>query len=102
MSDDNINSAPSDPMPPARDYTEEQLAELIGALPPAPAAWIRGAQELPAARRAMDDLVKDAQAAGKQRDAIFVNLEDSLRQAGVEPRRELVEELRSRLSDASQ
>jgi bacterioferritin-associated ferredoxin len=40
---------------PLTDIGEEQLADLIAALPPAPEAWVRAAQELPAARAEMDD-----------------------------------------------
>jgi hypothetical protein len=83
------------------DYTEEQLASLIGALPPAPTAWVRAAQELPAAREAIDSLVERAQADAEKRRAILANLESSLRQAGVEPRRNLIDELRRRLTDES-
>ena len=43
-------------------YDHEQLSKLIGMLPPAPEAWVRAAQELPAARRGLDDLVARAEA----------------------------------------
>jgi hypothetical protein len=79
------------------DYTDEQLADLISALPPAPAGWVQSAKELPAARLAIDALVERAQDAAEQRSVILANLEASLRDAGVEPRRELVEELKARL-----
>ncbi|MCW3056514.1 MAG: hypothetical protein JWO21_483 [Solirubrobacterales bacterium] len=79
------------------DYTDEQLADLISALPPAPAAWVQSAQELPAARLAIDALVERASEAAEQRSVILADLEASLRNAGVEPRRELVDELRARL-----
>jgi hypothetical protein len=79
------------------DYTEEQLASLISVLAPAPAAWVQSAQELPAARRAIDDLVQRAREEDEQRSAILADLEASLRDAGVEPRRALIEELRARL-----
>jgi hypothetical protein len=83
------------------DYTEEQLASLIGVLPPAPTAWVRAAQELPAAREAIESLVERAHADTEQRQAILADLEASLRQAGVEPSRGLVEELRGRLTEES-
>ena len=83
------------------DYTEEQLANLIGVLPPAPAAWVRAAQELPAAREAIESLVERAHADAEERQAILADLEASLRQAGVEPSRGLVEELRGRLTEES-
>ena len=83
------------------DDTDEQLASLIRALPPAPAGWVQSAQELPAARLAIDVLVERAHEAAEQRSAILADLEASLRDAGVEPRRQLVEELRARLSEGS-
>jgi len=83
------------------DYTEEQLASLIGALPPAPTAWVKAAQELPAARQVIDSLVERAHADAAERRAILANLQSSLRQAGVEPRRNLIDELRRRLSAES-
>jgi len=82
-----------------RNYTEEQLARLIGALPPAPSAWVRAAQELPPAREALESLVERAHANAGERQAILADLEASLRQAGVGPSRGLVEELRGRLTE---
>src|SRR5436305_13285446 len=41
-------------MPP---HDEERLAELLRALPPAPEAWIKAAQELPLARLELDEIV---------------------------------------------
>ena len=83
------------------DYTEEQLANLIGVLPPAPTAWVQAAQELPAAREAVESLVERAHAHSEERQAILADLEASLLQAGVEPSRGLVEELRGRLTEES-
>ena len=83
------------------DYTEEQLANLIRTLPPAPNAWVQAAQELPAAREAVESLVERAHAHSEERQAILADLEASLRQAGVEPSRGLVEELRGRLTEES-
>ena len=42
-------------------YDHEQLSRLIGMLPPAPEAWVQAAQELPAARRGLDQLVAPGQ-----------------------------------------
>ena len=83
------------------DYTEEQLASLIGVLPPAPTAWVQAAKELPAAREAIESLVERARAGANERQAILADLEASLLQAGVEPSRGLVEELRGRLTEES-
>ncbi len=80
------------------DLTEETLADLIAALPPAPGAWVQSAVELPQARAAMDELVAQAGADSQARAAILADLEQALRGRGVEPRRQTVEQLRVRLS----
>jgi len=77
--------------------TEEELAELIAALPPAPTAWVEAAIELPRARATIDELVVQAIADRQRREAMLADLEAALRAAGVEPRPYLVEGLRARL-----
>jgi hypothetical protein len=76
---------------------EQQLAELIATLAPAPEAWVRAAQALPAARQAIDSLVARAQADGLARERILGDLEESLRREGVDPDRSVLEQLRVRL-----
>ena len=80
-------------------YDEERLAELIGALPPAPAGWVRAAQELPRARKGLDTLVERARADASFRAAVIADLEGALNEVGVEPDPHLVEALRRRLED---
>ena len=77
--------------------TEEELAELIAALPPAPTAWVEAAVELPRARATIEELVAAAIADRERREAVLSDLEAALRAAGVEPRPHLVEDLRARL-----
>jgi hypothetical protein len=79
-------------------YVEEELAELIAALPPAPEGWVRAAQELPLARRTMDEIVTRAEADIEYRKQVIADLESALAEAGFEPRERLVDELRTRLS----
>ena len=81
------------------DYTEEQLAELIAALPPAPPGWVRAATELPAARAAIDALVELAAADQAAREAMLADLDSALREAGAEPRPDVVRGLRERLHE---
>jgi hypothetical protein len=81
---------------------EEEIAELIATLPPAPPAWVQAAIELPQARATIDELVADALADRARRDAILADLEGTLRTAGVEPRPQLVERLRAALGAPSQ
>ena len=81
-------------------YDEQRLAELISALPPAPEAWVRAAQELPLARRELDEIVARAEADAEFRKALIADLESALAQAGYEPDRPLLDALRDRLADS--
>jgi hypothetical protein len=76
----------------------ERLAGLVRALPPAPEAWIRAAQELPAARRGLDDILRRAEADAAFRQALVDDLESALEQAGYFPDPPLIDALRERLS----
>lgn len=78
-------------------YDEERLADLLRELPPAPAAWVQAAKELPRARAGLDALVARAQEDAAYRAALVADLEAALRAAGVEPRPAVVEHLRRRL-----
>ncbi len=78
-------------------YDEERLAELIAALPPAPTGWTQAAQELPAARAQLDQIVARAEADAAFRSALIADLEATLRQEGYEPDRPLIDALRRRL-----
>jgi hypothetical protein len=81
-------------------YDEIQLAELLRALPPAPAAWVQAAQELPTARRGLDDLVERAVADSEFRKIVEADLAAALAQAGIEPDAARVAALRARLSSS--
>ena len=80
-------------------YDEEKLGKLLRVLPPAPEGWVRAAQELPAARAALDDLVARAVADAELRRRILNDLEAALAAEGVEPSSALLAELRVRLND---
>jgi hypothetical protein len=86
------------PLIPRTDHDEERLATLISALPPAPEAWVRAAQELPAARAGLDEIVARAEADAVFRAIVLEDLEAALRAEGYEPASPLVDELRRRLS----
>lgn len=79
------------------DFTEERLADLIASLPPAPAGWVQAATELPFASAAIDEIVARCLAEEGARQAALANLEQALREAGVEPTRQLLDRLRERL-----
>jgi hypothetical protein len=85
--------------PATNPYDEERLAELLRALPPAPIGWVQAAQELPAARRSLDDLVERARVDAELRKAVIADLETALMRVGVEPIRPFVDELRRQLSE---
>jgi hypothetical protein len=76
---------------------EERVAGLIRALPPAPEGWVKAAQELPRARREMDEIVARAEADQEFRAAVIADLETALREEGYELDRSLIPELRQRL-----
>ena len=79
-------------------FDEEHLGRLIGALPPAPEGWMRAAQELPAAREALDEIVARAEADAAFRSRLIADLEAALAAEGVEPEPRVVDALRRRLS----
>jgi hypothetical protein len=79
-------------------YDEERLGELLRQLPPAPEGWTRAAQELPAARAALDELVARAEADAELRRRILADLEAAVAAEGVTPSSALLADLRARLS----
>jgi hypothetical protein len=76
---------------------EEKLAALLRALPPAPAGWVQAAQELPAARAELDEIVARAEADLEFRQALIADLEAALAAEGFEPTERDLQELRKRL-----
>jgi hypothetical protein len=77
-------------------YDEERLGELLRILRPAPEGWVRAAQELPFARRTLDEIVARAEADLAFRAALIADLEAALAQAGYEPDHRLISELQKR------
>jgi hypothetical protein len=77
-------------------FDEERLARLIRALPPAPEAWVRAAQELPLARAGLDQIVARAEADAEFRGRLISDLEGALAAEGYERDPIVVEELRIR------
>ena len=75
---------------------EERLARLIRALPPAPEAWMRAAQELPLARAELDQVVARAEADAEYRALLVADLEAALAVDGYEPSPALVHLVRVR------
>jgi hypothetical protein len=79
---------------------EERIGELLRVLPPAPMGWVQAAQELPAARRSLDEVVARAEADAEFRKALIADLEATLALEGYEPDRRVVDELKRRFSES--
>jgi hypothetical protein len=75
-------------------FNEERLARLIRALPPAPAAWVRAAQELPLARAGLDEIVARAEADAGFKARLVADLEAALEAEGYERDPVVVEALK--------
>jgi hypothetical protein len=80
------------------DHDIERLAKLLRALPPAPAAWMQAAQELPLTLRELDDIVTRAETDAQFRQALVADLESALAAAGYVSDPALLHALRDRLS----
>jgi hypothetical protein len=79
-------------------YDEERIARLLKGLPPAPEAWVKAAQELPASRRELDEIVARAEADAEFRKALIADLEAALAAEGYEPGERTRQELREKFS----
>jgi hypothetical protein len=84
----------------SKRYAEERLGELMRVLRPAPEGWVQAAQELPFARRTLDEIVARAEADLAFREALIADLEQALDLAGYEPDKRTVAELRERLAES--
>ena len=82
-----------------RFSNEERLGVLLRLLPPAPAGWVRAAQEMPIARRTFDEIVSRAEADLAFRAALVADLEQALAAEGLEPDRRVFDEIRDRLTN---
>ncbi len=76
---------------------EEQIAELLRALPAPPQGLVEAAKELPAARRELETIVERLERDERFRDLVRADLEETLRVEGVEPTPVVVALLRQRL-----
>jgi hypothetical protein len=78
-------------------YDEERIGELLHALPPAPEAWVRAAQELPRARKEIEEIAARVEADREFRAAVTADLEAALEAAGYDVSPSLMPALRARL-----
>jgi hypothetical protein len=79
------------------NHNEEMLAELLRTLPAAPEAWVKAAQEIPLARRGLDDIVERAREDQAFREALIADLESALQDAGYGSDPALADAVRARL-----
>lgn len=80
-------------------YDEENLGELLSALPPAPEAWVKAAQDVPLARRRLDEIVERARADDKYRRRVVANPRWALEEADVVAHAENIEIIRKQLDE---
>ena len=78
-------------------YDEEKLGEILGALPPAPEAWVRAAKDLPLMQQGLDEIVQRADADEEYRRRVIENPLAVLEEAEVVAHLDAVEILRRRL-----
>lgn len=78
-------------------YNEEKLGEILSALPPAPEAWVKAAQDLPLKRQRLDEIVERADADEEYRRRVIENPVAALEEADVVAHADEVEILRRRL-----
>ena len=81
-------------------YHEERLGRLVGLLPPAPEGWVQAAQEIPAFRQMLDEIVARAEADKAFRQALIADLEAAIAEAGYEPEPRVVAEVRRQIDPA--
>jgi hypothetical protein len=79
------------------EFDEESVAELLGVLRPAPQAWVRAAEELPAARLELERLVELARIDAELARALRDDLEAALAARSISLPAALQRELHKRL-----
>ena len=84
-------------MTPVPAYDEERLGELLSSLPPAPEAWVKAAQNLPIARKGVDEIVERADEDEEYRRRVIEDPRAALEEADVVAHVEAIEILRRRL-----
>jgi len=75
-------------------FEVEQIGRLLRLLPPAPEGWVHAAQELPAARTMLDELVARAEQDAEFRLQLRADLERAVAAAGYDPSPFVVSRLR--------
>jgi hypothetical protein len=78
-------------------FDEERLGDLLSALPPAPEAWVRAAQEIPRTHSSVDEIVERAEADEDYRRHVVADPGAALEEADVVAHVDAVELLRRKL-----
>jgi hypothetical protein len=78
-------------------YDEEQLGDLLSALPPAPEAWVKAAKDVPRARRRLEEIVERAEGDEQYRRQVVADPQRALEEADVVAHAENVEIIKRRL-----
>jgi hypothetical protein len=84
-------------MTPVPAYDEERLGELLSSLPPAPEAWVKAAQNLPIARKSVDEIIERAEEDEEYRRRVIEDPKAALEEAEVVAHVDAIEILRRRL-----
>ena len=79
--------------------TDNRLALLLRSLPPAPAAWVDAAREVPRIQRDLEEVLPRIAADAGLRAETDADLERAMEAAGVEPRPSLLAAVRRRLEE---
>jgi hypothetical protein len=80
-------------------HNDERMADLLAELREPPRHWVEAAQQLPQARRSLDEIVARAEADAAYRERVLADLESAVRETGREPAPQLVASLRARLAE---
>jgi hypothetical protein len=80
-------------------YDEEQLGELLSALPPAPEAWVEAAKQAPFVDLRLEEILERAKADEEFRRRVVADPEGALEEADVVAHAENIEIIRKRLDN---
>jgi hypothetical protein len=78
-------------------YSEQELADLLRMLPPAPEAWVAEAQDRPRLLRQLDKVLSRAEQDRAFSQALIDDLERALIKTGYDPTPALLDALRERM-----
>jgi hypothetical protein len=77
-----------------RPFDEERIAQLLANLPPAPAAWVERAVQIPRVERDLEDVQRRLDEDALLRAAFDERGEQALREAGITLDADVLERLR--------